>query len=60
MNSLKVIVFKNELELICLHTSIAIVSIQFNGFNYCYLTLVILFDINHLFAHREVVASIAI
>ena len=30
--SLLVILFLNELELICLHTSIAIVSIQLNGF----------------------------
>ena len=33
---------------------------QLNGFKYCYLTLIILFDITHLFAHSEVVASIAI
>ena len=26
----------NELELICLHASIAIVSTQLNGFNYCF------------------------
>ena len=47
--SLEVILFFNELELICLHTSI-IVSTQLNAFNYCYLTLLIIFDINHLFA----------
>ena len=33
---------------------------QINGFNYCYLTLIILFDINHLFAESEVVTIIAI
>ena len=31
-----------------------------NGFNYCYQTLVILFDINHLFAYSEMVSSIPI
>ena len=33
-----VISFLNVLELICLHISIAIVSTQLNGFNYCYQT----------------------
>ena len=60
MNSLLVISFLNELELICLHTVIAIVSPQLNGFNYCYETLIILFNINYLFADSEVVKSIAI
>ena len=60
MNSLLVISFLNELELICLHTCIVIVSRQLNGFNYCYLTLIILFNINYLFAHSEMVLSIAI
>ena len=32
--------FLNELKLICLYTSIEIVSTQLNGFNYCYLTLI--------------------
>ena len=32
---------------------------QLNSFNYCYLTLEILFNIN-LFAHSEVVRNIAI
>ena len=45
----------NGLALFCLNTSIAIVSTQLNGFNYCYLTLIIQFNINHLFAHSEVV-----
>ena len=49
--SLLVISFLDELELICLYTSIAIVSTQLNGFSYCYLTLKILFNINHWFAH---------
>ena len=60
VNSLSVISFLNELELICLHTSIVTVSTQLNGFNYCYLPLIILLNINHLFADSEVVASIAI
>ena len=52
--------FLNELELICFHTSIAIVSLQLNGFNYCDLTQMILSDMNHLSAHREAVLPIAI
>ena len=55
-----VISFLNELEMICLHTSIAIVSTQLNGFNHCYQTLIILFHINYLFTDSEVVTSIAI
>ena len=43
---MSVISFLNESELICLHTSIAFVSMQLNGFNYCRLTLMILFDFN--------------
>ena len=38
----------------------AIVSTQLNGLNYCYQALIILFNINHLFAHNEVVTNIAI
>ena len=60
VNSLLVISFLNESELICLPTSIAIVSTHLNGFKYCYLTLIIPLNINHLFAHIEVVTSIAI
>ena len=60
MNSLYVISFLNKLEPICLHTRIAIVSTWLNGFNYCYLTQIILFNINHLFAHSEVATSITI
>ena len=41
----------NELEPISLHISIDISSTQLNGFNFCYQTYVILFDINHLFVH---------
>ena len=33
--NLSVISILNELELICLHTSIAIVSTPLNGFNNC-------------------------
>ena len=54
MNSLYVILFLNEFELICLHTGIGIVSVQLNGFNYCDLTLIFLFNINHLFKHRQI------
>ena len=47
----------------CLHSRIAIASTQLNAFNYYNLTLLILlilFDINHLFSHSEVVTNIAI
>ena len=47
--SLSVISFLNELELICLHTTISLVSTLLDGFNY--LTLIILFNINHLFVY---------
>ena len=60
MNSLSLISFLNELELICLHPGIAIVSTQLNGFNYCYPTLIILFTINPLFADSEGMTSIII
>ena len=40
--------------------SIPIVTTQLNGFNYCYLIQIILLNMNHLFAHLEVVTSIAI
>ena len=52
--------FLNEIEQIYLHTSIAVVSPQSNGFFNGYLTLIILFNINYLFAHDEVVTRIAI
>ena len=58
-HSFGVISFLNELELICLNSSIAVGSTLVNGFSYCYLTL-ILFDIKSLFADSEVVTSIAI
>ena len=57
---LSVISFLNDLEVICLDTRILIVSPLLNGFNYYYLSLIILFNINHLFTHSEVVTSIAI
>ena len=40
--------FLNELELICLHTSIPIVK-WLNGFNYCYQTQIILSNIDQVF-----------
>ena len=40
--------------------SINIVDSQLNGFNYGYIMLISLRNINHLFAHSEVVTSIAI
>ena len=59
-NSLSVISFLNESELICLHANIAVISSQLNGFKYCYRTLIILLNIYHLFSPSEVVTSIAI
>ena len=44
----------------CLHTSIAVISAQLKGFKYCYQTQMILFNIKPLFAHSEVITSIAI
>ena len=58
--SLSVISFLNDLELICLYTGIAIVSTQLNGFTYCYLTLIIILNINNFFAHSEMITCIAI
>ena len=43
-----------------MHTIIAIVYTQLNGFKYCYLTLIILFNIDHLFAYSEVAKNNAI
>ena len=54
------ILFSNEFELICSHTSIAIISRQLNELNYCYQIIITLFNINHLFAGSKVVTSIAI
>ena len=54
------ILFFIEIEVICLDSRIAIVSMQLNGINYCYLARTVLFDINHLFAESEVFTSIAI
>ena len=59
VNNSSVILFLNDSELVCLHTSIAFVSTHLNSFNYCYLTLIILFN-NHLFAESEVVTSVTI
>ena len=39
--------------------NIDIVYTQLNGFKYYYQTLIILFDMDHLFGHCEVVSSIA-
>ena len=55
MNGFEVVSFLNELQLICLHTCIAVVYTQLNSLNYCYLTLLIIFNNNHLFVDSEVV-----
>ena len=60
MNNLKVKSFLNQLQQIYLDNSIAIVSTQFNGFDYCYLTLIDLFNIIHLFADYKLLTSISI
>ena len=59
MNSLKVILFLNESGLICLDTSITILT---HGFNYCFLTLT---NSNNSIQYQsfvcsEVVTSIAV
>ena len=48
---LLIIIFLNEYELNCLHTSIAIVSMQFNGLKYCYVWLTVQLNISLLFTH---------
>ena len=63
VNSLLVILYLNELEIIYLDTiknCYCLYATQMNGFNYCNQTLIILLNINHLFAHSEEVTSIAI
>ena len=55
-----VILFLNELQLICLHISIAVVSTLINAFKYRFLTFMVLFNINYLFAYSKVVTNIAI
>ena len=45
---------------VSLHSSIPIVSTQVSYFNYCYLTLIIVFDIYHLFVPSEVVMMIVL
>ena len=42
----------NKLELICTQLSIAIVCTKLDGFKYSTQTLIILFNINHLFANN--------
>ena len=54
MNNLSVNSFLNELETICLHTSIAIVSTRLDSFNYCSQTLLILFNINQYWCLQTV------
>ena len=39
---------------------IAVVSAQLKGFNYCYLTQIILFNVIHFFTESEMVTSITI
>ena len=56
MNFLLVISFLNESELICFHITTEIVSTHLIGFHYCYPKLLILFNINHVFADSEQVS----
>ena len=56
---MQVISFINKLELICSHTSIDIVCTQLNGHENLSIRLIILFNINPLFANCKVVRSIA-
>ena len=41
-------------EDVCLHTCSAYVSTQIDDFDYCYLTIIIPFNMNHLFNQSEV------
>ena len=41
-------------EDVCLHTCSANVSTQIDDFDYCYLTIIIPFNMNHLFTQSEV------
>ena len=49
--TLTVFSFMNEVKLISLHTSIAILSTQLNYFRHCDITLIKLVNITHIFAH---------
>ena len=49
MNSLEITFWMSQSSFVCT---------QLNGFEYFYLTVIISFDINHLFAYSEVVSSI--
>ena len=60
LNRQSVISFLNELELISSHAITAIISTQLNGFNNCYLTLIILLNITHSFVNNLMVPSIVI
>ena len=42
-----------------MHTGFAIVSTHLNGFKDCDLTLIFLFNINQLFAHSELLLTLA-
>ena len=56
-NIYKKVTFLKEPELICLHTVkwlqvlLFVVCSQLNGFKYCYLILIVLVNISHLFTH---------
>ena len=60
MDIFLIISFLYVLELLCFHTSVAVASAYLNSFNYCYLTLINIFNINHLFVENEAPTSIAI
>ena len=60
VHGLYVISSFNEFDVICLYIFIAIISTQSNGFKNCYLATIILFNINHSFAHREMITNIVI
>ena len=61
MKDLLVVSFLHGCEVIWLHTNIIIIIVSTQMVsNYYYLTQIIQFKINHLFADNEVVTSIAI
>ena len=51
VNCLEEIFFKSQSEFVCTQLNIAIVCSQLNGFKFCNVTLTILFNFSHSFAH---------
>ena len=56
---IKYMIFKRILSITFLNEPELIFSTELNGFSYFYLIRIILFTINHLFAHSLMFSSIA-